>query len=111
MNREADLIIAPDSLDDFLAQSDRRGGLGAPDCETYWTKFSYAPRESIDQNLDPYSQEYAAAQIRLYEEIAGRALNQKANELTHFALEHAVAAPNAYNHPNPKELARHFQIL
>ena len=105
------MIVFPQTLDDFIANSDRHGGPNSPACNEYWRDFAYVPGVTVDQGLDPYGREYVSAQLRLYSEISGKAFNQVENEQTDFDLAAHVAAVNPYNHPDPSGLAVHLQRL
>lgn len=98
-------------LDEFVRESDRRGGPYAPDCTAYWMRWAYKPKVRIDQGLDPRSDAYCRQQLALYEEMSGRRFDQYANELTEFDLERHVAAPNGYDHPDPRILAHQMAQL
>ena len=102
------LRIAPEQLDEFVAECDRRGSPGSPGTEEYWRDFEYQRRVAVDKGLDPFGDEYFKQQVALYNEISGRELNQNENEHTHFDLDAHIAAPNPYNHPEPTLLAAHL---
>ncbi|MDH7794731.1 MULTISPECIES: class I SAM-dependent methyltransferase [unclassified Beijerinckia] len=98
-------------LDEFVRESDRRGGPNTPDCTAYWMNWIYQPQVAIDQTLDPRSDEYCVQQLALYEEMSGRRFDQYANELTAFDLERNILAPNGYDHSDPKILAHQIAQL
>jgi 2-polyprenyl-3-methyl-5-hydroxy-6-metoxy-1,4-benzoquinol methylase len=104
-------VIRARELDEFVAKSDELGGPNAPDCVTYWNRFRYQPTKQVNQSLDPYSDEYFAEQLALYEEISGRKLDQQTNELLDFDVDLHVQAPNPYNHPDPSILAGQVATL
>ncbi|PZO05377.1 MAG: hypothetical protein DCF28_03805 [Alphaproteobacteria bacterium] len=99
------------TLDAFVAEADRLGGPGAPECESFWAQLQYEPTLVMDQSLDPFSDAYAAQQLELHREISGRAFDQKANEQTALDIAAHAAAPNPYNHPDPSALALHIERL
>lgn len=99
------------TLDAFVAESDRLGGPGAPDCETYWSQFSYTPTYQVDQSLDPMSEAYVNEQLALHRELSNRQFDQNVNELSVFDLASHTASVNPYNHPGPGALGVHAQRL
>jgi 2-polyprenyl-3-methyl-5-hydroxy-6-metoxy-1,4-benzoquinol methylase len=105
------MIVRSDSLDEFVAASDRHGGPGHPACDAYWRDFRYEPASWPDQSLDPYGLSYFEAQLRLYRELSGRGLDQSVNEHTAFDLSQHVEAVNPYAHPGPSAIAVHLQRL
>lgn len=98
-------------LDEFVKESERRGGPGAPDCAVYWTNWVYKPQTHVDETLDPKGEEYCSQQVALYEEMSGRKFNQYENEMTDFDLDRHVQGPNSYDHPDPKQLAHQIAQL
>ncbi len=105
------MIVSSNTLNDFIVSSDRHGGPNSPGCNEFWRDFTYVPDVVVDQELDPYGNEYVSAQLRLYSEISGRSFNQVENEQTEFDFVAHVAAVNPYNHPDPSGLAVHLQRL
>ena len=105
------MIVTPQTLDDFIVSSDRHGGPNSPGCNEFWRDFTYIPDVEIDQQLNPYGDEYIAAQLNLYSEVSGRSFNISENEQTDFDFAAHVAAVNPYNHPDPSGLAVHLQRL
>ncbi|MBV2150014.1 class I SAM-dependent methyltransferase [Sphingobium sp. AS12] len=98
-------VIGPADLPEFVRKIDDLGGPGDPRVDDYWRHISYAPAIEIDTDLDPFSVAYFNAQIALYEEISGRALDQTVNEHTIFNREAHVTSRNPYNHGDPSALA------
>ena len=98
-------------LDAFVRRSDEAGGPNSPGCTAYWRDFEYRPTVAVDQMLDPFGPDYAAAQLALYHELSGRSLDQVANEQTRFDLPLHVAAPNPYGPHDPAATAVHLQRL
>jgi 2-polyprenyl-3-methyl-5-hydroxy-6-metoxy-1,4-benzoquinol methylase len=98
-------------LDEFVSKSDALGGPGAAKCEEYWQNFSYETTIQIDQNLDPFSEEYYAAQIGLYTELSNRTFEQAKNELGDIDIVAHISAANPYNHDSPSGLALHLERL
>ena len=67
--------ITPEQLDQFISESDKRGGPASPETAEYWTNMEYEPRVVVDKSLDPFGDEYLNQQLVLYTEISGRRLN------------------------------------
>jgi len=100
-----------DGLDEFVAHSDRLGGPGLPACEAYWRDIKYHPSITINKHLDPFSAEYAGAQMALYEELSGHPYRYEEDEQTALDIDGHVAAINPYNHPDPAVMGVHLQRL
>lgn len=99
--------IKPATLESFIAFSDEIGPPSSPDVEAFWRGMRYIPATKVNQKLDPFGEEYAAQQIAVYREIAGRDLDQAMNELTDFAIEDHIAGANPYTHQPPPAVALH----
>ncbi len=104
-------FLRPHELDDYVAHIDSLGGLGTPAANAFVALIGYAPDVAVDTTLDPFSPEYSAQQLALYSEIAGRPLDQLANEDTPFDIERHAAAVNSYDHGIPAVLAEHWLRL
>jgi ubiquinone/menaquinone biosynthesis C-methylase UbiE len=100
--------VTPDQLEEFVAESDRRGGPESPETEKYWKDLEYVPKVVVDKSLDPFGDEYLNQQLVLYTEISGRHLNQNENEHVNFELNKHISARNPYDHPDPTRLAIHM---
>lgn len=98
-------------LPEFVAQSDRLGGPGSPECERYWAGIAYQPDFIVDQTLDPFGDAYVEQQLALYREISGRDFDQISNEHTSLDIDKHVAAVNPYDHGFPGGLALHVERL
>jgi 2-polyprenyl-3-methyl-5-hydroxy-6-metoxy-1,4-benzoquinol methylase len=99
------------SLDDFVEMVDRNGGADFVGASPQWQRISYTPTVVVDVSLDPFSEAYTAQQIELYEEIAGRVLDQSVNEDTAFDFDHNVTSPNPYGVRDPTRMALHYARL
>jgi 2-polyprenyl-3-methyl-5-hydroxy-6-metoxy-1,4-benzoquinol methylase len=99
-------------LDQFVHTSDQLGGPGSPDTTDFWENFSYVVETQIDQDLDPYSEEYTQQQIELYKELSGRpGIDQYQNELTKFSLDHHVVDSNPYGVRDITYIAKHINCV
>jgi 2-polyprenyl-3-methyl-5-hydroxy-6-metoxy-1,4-benzoquinol methylase len=103
--------IRSKDLDFFVAECDRLGGIHSPECAEYLRDFSHEASIQIDESLDPFSSEYTAQQISLYEEISGRKLDQKIGELTQFNIEERVTSANPYAYDNITFIAKHSRCV
>ncbi len=65
----------------------------------------------IDENLDPFSEDYWEQQKKLYEEISGRALNQETGELYPIDLDGRISGVNSYGIKDPKFIAKHVRTV
>lgn len=104
-------ILKTKDLPQFVAESDRRGGPGAPACDEYWATLEYQYDIIVDQSLDPFSEAYVGQQLALYREMSGRNFDQSSNEHTVFDVGNHVSAINPYDHGSPSGLAQHMERL
>ncbi len=94
-------------LDAFVAECDRLGGPQHPGCAAYLGDFSYAPSTTIDDTLDPFSPRYLEQQLALYQEIAGRQLDQVAFEQAGVDVDERVAGANPWASDDPGFVVPH----
>ncbi len=100
-----------ETLDEFVAMVDAKGGPPFLDSAPEWRSLSYRPSVKVDTAVDPFSDAYFALQTALYKEISGRDINQSANEKTDFNFEDHVASPNPYGGRDPNLVAIHYVRL
>jgi len=98
-------------LDQFVAECDRLGGLGTPETQAFLADFDVRFDTQVDQNLDPFSEEYFRAQVALYSELSGRGLDQNSGELAPLDVDKHVAAVNSYNLRDVKFLSKHTRAV
>ncbi len=98
-------------LDAFVDAVDAAGGLEAPAARPLLDDFVLSFETPIDGGLDPYGEAYVAAQVALYEEIAGRTLDQSVNELTRFDADAHAEAANPYGWRDPSGLVAHHMRI
>ncbi|GJG89161.1 hypothetical protein tb265_43420 [Gemmatimonadetes bacterium T265] len=98
-------------LDEFVAECDRRGGLGTAATEEYFAGFTYVPATRVDRSLDPFSDAYFDQQAALYREIAGREINQEEGERTLLDVAAHAAGQNPYNSPDVGFIAGHARAI
>jgi SAM-dependent methyltransferase len=103
--------VLSSELDQWVSASDACGGPMSSECTQFWHEFSLKYTTHVDVSLDPFSEEYCSQQIALYNEVAGRPLDQKANELTVFQKEAHINASNPYAHQAPLRIAEHVALL
>jgi 2-polyprenyl-3-methyl-5-hydroxy-6-metoxy-1,4-benzoquinol methylase len=102
--------LRQDTLDEFVALVDAKGGPHLLGVSPEWHHISYVPTLKVDQSLDPYSDAYCDQQIALYKEISGRELDQYSNEQTEFDMVRHVNQRNAFG-GMPSDLALHYARL
>jgi 2-polyprenyl-3-methyl-5-hydroxy-6-metoxy-1,4-benzoquinol methylase len=98
-------------LDEFVARTDALGGPNTPGSAAYWATFRYTPTVRVDESLDPFGDAYYDQQLKLYEEMSGRTLDQVSNEQCEVDVTNLAAAPNPYNHATPAILAGQLLTL
>jgi len=89
-------IIGPGDLDQFVTDTDDLGTAGTPQVDEFWATISYQHDTPINQDLDPFSEEYAEQQIELYRELSGRDVDQETHEQSDVPVDHHVGAANPY---------------
>jgi 2-polyprenyl-3-methyl-5-hydroxy-6-metoxy-1,4-benzoquinol methylase len=104
-------VLRESDLDEFVRETDRRGGASTALTLEFWEGFVYEPTFSVDTTLDPLSDDYLDQMVKFYTELSGRNLNQTENELLQIDLQSHVAAPNSYNHASPNILAGQYRLL
>ena len=102
--------LCQDTLDEFVAAVDAKGGPHLIESSPEWHGLSYRPTLPINQALDPFSEDYCNLQIALYREISGRELDQHKNEHHDFDLEKHVMQRNAFG-GDPADLVLHYMRL
>jgi len=103
--------ISASDLGDFVAECDRRGGPQHPDCASYFDGFSVSFSTRVDENLDPFSEAYAAQQIALYEELSGRPLDQMTGEQAQVGVDAKVGTANPYGIRHTGFIAKHSRAI
>lgn len=104
------MIFTKDDLDEFVITVDSLFE-NRQELDKYWAGFDYIPEVVVNQNLDPYSDEYLNAQIALYEELSGVKLNQYENEMTVFPLEDCVRSANPYGSSDVQFMSKHSNSI
>lgn len=91
-----------EDLDSYVAFVDREcnGDLTDPRVLEKYLPISLQHKNKIDETIDPFSLEYFQSQVNLYEEIAGKRLDQWSGEL------HPVDIASLLNTPNPLGINR-----
>lgn len=72
--------IKSSDLDEYVATCDQLGGVQSPDCAAYLSDFKLSLDTVVDEDLDPFSDEYFSQQMDVYREISGRDLDQETGE-------------------------------
>jgi SAM-dependent methyltransferase len=88
--------IRPAALDAFVAFVDDEcgGNLRDPRVIQRYEPFELAYETRVDPSFDPFGPDYFAAQLKLYQEIAGRPLDQWTGELHPVEIDSLLDAPN-----------------
>lgn len=104
-------VFSECDLDEFVKKTDSLGGPNSLKVKEFWNDFSYEYKIDVDQNLDPFSDEYFAQQLSLYTELSARELNQAQHEFTPVEVDHYVDKPNPYGLMSPSALVAHYLRL
>lgn len=96
-------------LDEFVAECDRRGGIQHPDCVGFIHNFHLEFETNVEVTIDPFSDEYFKSQVALYEEIAGRKLDQDSGE--QFDVPANFESPNPYASGDIRFIAKHARTI
>jgi 2-polyprenyl-3-methyl-5-hydroxy-6-metoxy-1,4-benzoquinol methylase len=98
-------------LDRYVAEIDRRGGLGTVASQAYTADFQLVCESKVDESLDPFSEEYFQQMLGLYREIAGRDLDQLSGELHPLDIEHHSNSANPYGHVDLQAIPQHLRTI
>lgn len=98
-------------LDRLVAEVDGRGGLGTPAAAAHLADFQLDFDVRIDTALDPFSAEYFGQQQALYEEMAGRGLDQTTGEMTALDVDEHVAGSNPLNLTDVRHVCKHARAV
>jgi 2-polyprenyl-3-methyl-5-hydroxy-6-metoxy-1,4-benzoquinol methylase len=99
--------ITIEKLDYFVSECDRRGGVQSKEAAEFISDFSITYSTFVDQNLDPFSDEYFNQQISLYEELSNRKLDQNSGEQAPVDVDRCVNAANPYGMNDINFIAKH----
>jgi SAM-dependent methyltransferase len=98
-------------LDDFVARCDALGGIASPDAVEFVADFSLSFSTAVNTTLDPFSDEYFAAQVQLHKELSGRALDQDNNELHDVDVAGLASTANPYGSVDADHIAKHARTI
>ncbi len=89
--------LSTSDLDAYImfVDTECNGDLQNPQAAEKYLPIELQYKTTIDESLDPFSEDYFRSQIDLYEEIAGKKLDQWSGEL------HPVNIPTLLSSPNP----------
>lgn len=104
-------LVDSNELDEFVAECDRRGGIADPDVIDLVGDFSLAYSTPVDEDLDGFSEDYVAMQLRLYREISGRVIDQESNEMQEVDLPRQIDTANPYGSAHPDIIADHARTV
>ncbi|MGR3709106.1 MAG: class I SAM-dependent methyltransferase [Alterinioella nitratireducens] len=102
---------ATSDLGAFVEKLESLGGHMHPNAAATHDMFELVHETKVDTTLDPFSDEYVAQQIALYEEISGRSLDQESGEMTHIDPGPRVDANNPYGTKNVGFIAQHARAV
>lgn len=105
--------LSIDDLDSYVAfvDSECNGNLKDPRVSEKYLPVQLVYQTAVDDSIDPFSEEYFRSQIDLYEEIAGKKLNQWAGELHPVDIPSLLESPNPLGFNNPNFIAEHVRTL
>ncbi|MCZ8187085.1 MAG: class I SAM-dependent methyltransferase [Beijerinckiaceae bacterium] len=98
-------------LDAYVAECDRLGGVQTPGAAEFLSDFVLDLGDLQVEGLDPFSEEYFQVQMRVYESISGRTLDQNTGELFDFEVDAHVKAQNPYKNLNASYVAMHVRAV
>lgn len=104
-------VITAETVDAFIAESDAIGPPSSPEVAAFWNGSRYRTAIAVDENLDPFSDEYVEQQLAVYCEISGRRIDQQNNELTDFDFGRHVEAANPYADFPAHSVAMHMSRI
>lgn len=104
--------LSSNDLDEFIRAVDGYGGdIYHPELAEKYYPIELEFATAVDQTLSPFSEDYFLSQIRLYEEISGRKLNQWEGELHPGDHSHLLTAPNPQGLSNITEISERVRAL
>jgi 2-polyprenyl-3-methyl-5-hydroxy-6-metoxy-1,4-benzoquinol methylase len=100
-----------DDLDNFVKAVDDAGGVQALYGGIAPGSVELSYRTIVDDTLDPFSEEYVSQQIALYEELAGRHLDQEIGEQANVGVDEKIDTPNPYGSNDIGFIAKHSRAI
>ena len=99
-------------LDQLVADGNAyQGNMAHPEFVAKYAPFELAYDTAVDEDLSPFSDEYFAQQVALYEEIANRKLDQETGELHSYDIEALVGAPNPIGIIDADQMTEHLRSI
>lgn len=105
----AKYIYKSQKLDQFVEDIDNLGGIMHENSKDLISGFSLEFETSVNETLDPFSEEYFSQQIALYKEISGRELDQSSGEMTEVPRH--IFTPNPYGSRDPNFILQHTNAV
>jgi 2-polyprenyl-3-methyl-5-hydroxy-6-metoxy-1,4-benzoquinol methylase len=98
------------NIANFVFESDASKG---EEHDAYWRNKRYQTSVNINSNMDPFSDKFAEAQMKVYEEMSGRKYSVDSCEETELDVEDLRHKPNAYHgvDKDPAYAAKHSAAL
>jgi 2-polyprenyl-3-methyl-5-hydroxy-6-metoxy-1,4-benzoquinol methylase len=105
--------LSTDDLDSYVAFVDCEcnGDVNDPRVLKRFIPINLLYKTLVDESLDPFSDEYFKLQIDLYEEIAGKHLDQCSGELHPVNMPALLEAPNPLGNNNVDFISEHVRAL
>jgi 2-polyprenyl-3-methyl-5-hydroxy-6-metoxy-1,4-benzoquinol methylase len=97
-------------LHKFIDAIDYLGGWGSPKAKLLIDRFRFH-KYQINEELDPFSDEYMQEQLKFYELLTGYLPDQNKTELTKFNIENHIHSANPYAHHSAHIAAMHSSRL
>lgn len=105
------MIVTSGELDAFVRAADDAGGPNGAAVMSMWEGFKYVPSFSVNPSLDPDGEAYAGQMMALYEEIAGRKIDQSVTEMTFPDVDRLALLESPYADFSPRDRAVHYLRL
>ncbi|MGF1570733.1 MAG: class I SAM-dependent methyltransferase [Nodosilinea sp.] len=103
--------IHTSKLDNFVKECDNLGGPENPNARNYLLDFYLKFDTKVDQNLDPFSNDYYQSQIDLYKEISGRSIDQSTWEQAPVEVEKSIFGVNPYGSNDINFISKHSRAV
>jgi 2-polyprenyl-3-methyl-5-hydroxy-6-metoxy-1,4-benzoquinol methylase len=104
--------IHTSQLSEFVkAVGARNGNLNHPEIVSTFYPLDLSFDYIVDEDIDPFSEEYVDQQIALYREISGRELNQESGELHNIDISHLIDQPNPTGIPDADRVNEHVRCV
>lgn len=104
--------LSKDNLDEMIVDIQAFGGdFNHPEVVQKYRGTRYVYHTAVDESLSPYSSEYFAQQMRLYQEISGRTLDQHKGELHPVDYDALINAANPMGITDTENISEHVRSV